>query len=300
MCLKNALAKCRKIFRTPCTILIAPLVAVIAVLLMKIFVTRFSWDSISSLGTMLLAITSFYTVREMGKSREQALKPDLIILKPNESYTFRWIPNETLQPITRPKLSNNQPDQCGTRMPIFRLKNIGNGPAKKIEIVWNLTGDSINSIVESSEILKKYNPSIQQGILYISNTTVRYDLSFENKMSITHDYCISSPSNDFIEIIKMPSWIMAGLEIQLIALPRPNQFGPVKLAEIEVNLKYLDTNGKIHDQVFFIDPRLTYIPDNFGSADIPIDAIHHSADNIRGHITFLVNERSTTDSLTET
>ena len=254
------------------------------------------WLELSSIATLSIAVLSFFNLREMQIGREDASKPHLILLRPKESYTFRWIPSENLQPIIRPELNEGRSDQYGTRLPVFWLKNIGCGPAKNICIKWSFEDQNIESIINSSEIMQQYNPEIRDQMLHISNNSDNgYALSFSERMSSHKDYCISSPSDDFLEPIIIPHEIEANLEIRLIAMERPQQFGPVKLPSIILNLAYEDTTGKGYKQKCYIDSRLTYLPNDFGSSAIPLDQSHLSPSNLRGHITFFTKEAQLTN-----
>jgi|GEM_PF-6610960 len=252
------------------------------------------WTSIGSLATLAAALATFYTVKEMKKAREQALEPYLIILRPNELYKFRWVPAETLQPIIRPELPENKPDQYGTRLPVFRLKNIGNGPAKNIEITWAITESDAESIVAMSTVLRRYDAKVKDKCLNLTRqdkgVTNGCTLNFADQTTSTIDYCISSPNSDFIEPIKMPHEIEASYELRVIASERPIDFGPMSSPAIDISIKYESSDGKKYEKFFTITPSFTYLPDLMGSSENPIQREFFSSDNIRGTISFFVSE----------
>lgn len=77
------------------------------------------WDIISSIGTVLAAIATFVTVREMRRSRKDAINPDLYI----EQKTISFKPNADDYFFISDEYK-------------FELFNLGNGPAKDVQVKW--------------------------------------------------------------------------------------------------------------------------------------------------------------------
>src|SRR3546814_6848605 len=66
------------------------------------------------------------------------LQPDVLLLEPQHLYTLTWDPPNTLQIVTRPKLRDGEDLPEGTRLPVFRLKNLGDAVAQDLTIKWQV------------------------------------------------------------------------------------------------------------------------------------------------------------------
>lgn len=208
-----------------------------------VFIITLNWifpaigGALAIIATFLTAFATLFTVREMKKSREQSAKPYLVILKPADSYEFRWIPIENIEINIKPISTNS--DQIKYERPIFGLKNIGNGPAKNITIEWHIQGEKIETIVLNSELLQRFNAHIESNLMLTltQKDLIRQFPCLDLIKSPPLSYCIASPTTDFIDKIKIPSEIMTSIGFRIIAMgPRP--FGWKKGPKLKLAISY--------------------------------------------------------------
>lgn len=252
------------------------------------------WQILASAGTFLAVGATYLTVREMKKGREQTLTPHIIIKEPNERYQFRWVPLENLQPIISPLLPEGNQTQSQTRLPIFQLINIGQGPATDIRIDWKFTESTLEKMVEESTILKKYECILNENALSISRkdngSSVTYSSNISDAAQSIVDYCLPSSTNHSLQKIQIPSDIESRYELRLLTLPRPNDLTVIKLENIYLLVTYSSIDGRTHTQSFVVESSILFLPDLVGSSQNSVNNVHFSSDNIRGDITFKVKK----------
>ncbi len=77
--------------------------------------------------------------------------------------SYNQIPGEDVQINIRPILIDRT--QIEFELPVFRLKNIGNGPARNITIQWSIQGENINTIALNSDVLRNFDAHIESGLM---------------------------------------------------------------------------------------------------------------------------------------
>lgn len=273
----------------------------IILLLLGIIVSGFAafytgkLDLINSMGTLLLALATIYIVYEMKRAREQSIEPTLFILEPvYKTYEYRWIPLENLSPITKPELKKDEANRYDSRLPVFRLKNIGAGPAKDIDLTWSIQADL--SLLLNSDFLQKYHPQMKDASfsLQINNNSVTngYSLYYSHLMETHVDYCIASPSSDFVEAIEIPSKVFAVYELFLLSLPRPSNITVIPCPDIHLLITYKDLHNKQYKKELIINSHLTVLPNEVSSDTNAVLKEFFHEDNLRGYITFWVREKN--------
>ncbi len=255
-------------------------------------VLQWQWNTIAlligSIGTLAIAFVTYKTVLEMKKNREQNIAPNLFVLPPLYKYQFRWIPLENLQSIISPQLAKDVIETPESRLPVFRLKNIGSGPAKNIKLEWSLIEQSINNICSNSQILKKYNVNLGSRLISISNNTNSWSTCYADQFLQTIDFCIPSYNPEFTDSIEMPSEIEGSYTIRLMTIDKPNDFNFLIAPTINLSINYEDLHGKQYKKNFLVESTLMYLPDNVSSDKNSVKTTNFSPDNIRGTITFKV------------
>ncbi len=98
------------------------------------------WELMSSIATTLAAIATFVTVREMRKGRKDMITPDLYIEQ--KGISVEW------------KVVKEDPYYFYKKENAFDIYNLGNGPAKDINVMWenNVYERISKSIVEGVDI----------------------------------------------------------------------------------------------------------------------------------------------------
>ena len=242
--------------------------------------------------TLLTAYATWFTVKEMRRGREQANTPFLIVLEPEYKYQFRWIPLEDIQPIIKPKAKN-----VTNRLPIFRIKNIGNTPAINIKIYWEMDGDDLENIIRKNSILKKFNAKINSKRFSISKNENEYKSEFcqpcFDKASSILDYSIASPGTNFIQALPVPNEINSSYIIRLMAVQRPSSLSKLITSSIKLKIAYEGMDGRKYQESFTIESTFLFFPDNITGENHP-DNKYFSPDNIRGDITFKVKRSENT------
>lgn len=248
-------------------------------------------DLINSMGTLLLALATIYIVYEMKKARGQNIEPTLFILEPvYKRYEYRWIPLEDLSPSTKPELKKDEVDRYDSRLPVFRLKNIGTGPAKDIDLTWSIKTDLSGLL--SVEALQKYHPKIENNTfsLQLNNQSVRKD--YLHLMQMHVDYCIASPSSDFIETVEIPIKVFTAYEFFLLTLPRFDKISVIQCPDIHLVITFLDLHNKKYEKELVITSDFTFLPNEASSQTNVVSQEFWHDDNLRGYITFWVKEKN--------
>ncbi len=62
-----------------------------------------NWTAVSGFATVIAALVTLLTVREMREDRNQRLAPELIVLPPDFRFIVRWVPREGIQAVMRPE-----------------------------------------------------------------------------------------------------------------------------------------------------------------------------------------------------
>jgi len=252
-----------------------------------------AWPSLSKLiglSTILGLIGIWFRILEARKNRTQNILPEIIISKPLNNYHFRWIPSQDLQPIIEPMYLKGKEIAHESRLPAFVLKNIGIGAAKNIKITWNIMGDNLKNIVTNSDILKKYNPLINQRIFGLKHNAKQWEATYSDQADSFIDYTAATQSTDFREEIIMPFQIESSYGIRAATLTRLESIDFLKLPKIKLAVTYNDIKGKKYQKYFLITSSLMFIPDNVSSDSNTVENKYFSFDNIRGIISFNIKE----------
>lgn len=249
-------------------------------------------SAVGSIATFIVALTTCRTVSEMKKSREASIHPELIVLAPIYKYDFRWIHLEDLSPIIRPELHSDEKNKYDSRLPVFRLKNIGNSAAKNIRITWSIEGESLEEAVSKNQILQTYHLEFLSGTYKMSRSqneilTNNEHSHFENEET-SLDYCVASPQNDFVDELKMPEKISANYVLRLAASERSENITVISAPNINIKLQYYGVDGREHERNFVITSNYWYLPDSVSSDTNTISKEFINPDNTRGFITFKI------------
>lgn len=233
---------------------------------------------VAALAAFITALASICTVREMKKQRQQSIKPHLIILNPVNKYELRWFPLHDAEVKVHPILPNGH--EIAYERPIFRLKNIGYGPAKIITLEWKIRGDQIDTIVMNSALLSNFRTRIETGIIYIvqrGTSEILIPFPISDTFTLTLPYCIASPGTDFVDNITIPSQIMTSIAFRIIA-KQPEIFSTINGPCIDLTLSYEDFENKTKKTSLVIKSFFRRFFDN------------DSTNNITGELIFSVIE----------
>lgn len=107
-----------------------------------------------------------------GKEQSGGGLVNFVLLQPANEYEMVWDPGRSLQIITRPRLANGEEPPAGSRLPCFRLKNIGSAVAEQIEVSWKTDlPKSAEEFFPAAERFAAYKPTVAEGMLALEATT---------------------------------------------------------------------------------------------------------------------------------
>jgi hypothetical protein len=228
----------------------------------------------------------------MRRARSQAIKPELIVLPPIYRYDFRWIPSKNLQIIIRPELREGEENQYSTRLPVFRLKNIGSGPALNIKCYWSVQGERVETVFMGSSVFSQFSPNVLDRMFSFSLRTddsniVSCSTYCSDYESIEIPYCIASQTTELVDALPMPNGIAGSVNIRLSLGERSNIVEFLSGPSVEITLEYNDVYGREHRRHFLVESRFMVIPDTGGLT--PVQALQEkNLANIRGSVRFSV------------
>ena len=244
---------------------------------------------------IIVAFLTLFIVLEMRRTRSLAIKPELIVLPPIYRYDLRWIPLENLAIIIRPELRKDENNRYDTRLPVFRLKNIGSAPALNIKCDWSTVGEPVEAVFMESNAFSQFSPSVRNGLFSLHQRTNEEATSSQaryccDRESTEIPYCIASPTKEFVDALEMPSGISGSVETRFVAGDRPNTFAFLSGPALEISLEYNDVDGREHRRRFLVESKLHYITDDVASQGEVwgVDKRYRNPANIRGSIRFYV------------
>lgn len=250
--------------------------------------------AISTVGTLAIAGLTYSMVKEMKKTRENAIQPFLVLLAPKNRFFLQWLPKEFLCPIV--SISSNNKENHPKNFPVFGLKNIGNGTARNIKVSWKINDNGINDILSKSARLNQYNARLSQEpytgkeVLMIGSKN-NFFLNVEDSYSQEIEYCpTSSSSKDFRELDMSPS-LLESFNFRIVNIQKPEDIDKaIELPDIEVQFDYEDFGGKRFIRRYMIKSAFYYVPDNGDWFTKSIAQEYYDENNIRGYFSFTVRD----------
>lgn len=189
-------------------------------------------------------VAYFKTVWALHKEREKRVGPDIILLAPSLTYSTVWDPPNSLQIITEPKLPHGQEQPLGTRMPVFRIKNVGHSVAKHVALRWRIIeGFSLDQITMHSARMQKFGYQVRGNSTRSQQT--RGDLTTAilstqaRSGTETLPYLMVQPEQDSFEFTAVPFSVFEACEIYFAAtIPNDKPYQSVVLnCEVEITCK---------------------------------------------------------------
>ncbi|KSU63659.1 hypothetical protein AS034_05270 [[Bacillus] enclensis] len=190
---------------------------------------------ISGIGALFASIAALATVREMKKQREDSIRPEIVLSE--EKYSIEYSESDDLPIFIS--------ERKGLDIPIYiMMKNIGVGPAKKIDMKWDF---NFQNCVE---------------LLYCKGEYYRYlknhnEKQFETKkhgyftVEDLDSYSISILGEKKEIEIRLPSSYVQILSIMINEFYMSQEIR--NLPNLELNLKYFDSHwNELVDKVTII------------------------------------------------
>jgi hypothetical protein len=253
----------------------------------------FDWVIFTSLCTFLAALATLATVREMRQGRIQSLSPQIVLLPPDHKYAFRWIPQEDVSILIRPEAHPTIAIDKLTRLPVFKLKNIGIAAAQNITFRWHLSDqEEVFRLIDKADTLKEFSP--QKSNEYISLTrntpggTTSWSVVLKSTETITIPYLTTSPTSDVTERLVIPDRILNNLCFRFISETRPIDWTEISGHNILVDVEYYDLASRRHIRRFSVESELFFMPDAVQSSTNSVEQKYHHPSNLRGTLKFRV------------
>jgi hypothetical protein len=253
------------------------------------------WNIGASIGTLVLALLTFFMVLEMRWARLKDVFPELILLPPVYRYNFWWVPERNLQPIITPELKKNESNRYETRLPVFGLKNIGSSTALDVSLDWWIDTDTKIPELIKKRHLQAYSAAIMGELVHIEKKHDGGSSGYGSKCllqeSDSFPYCVASPKDDFLQPASLPTGVCGAYELFLIEKQRPAGLlgvNFIKVEDIIVEIKYRNLDNKEFRRAFRVTSELMYLADSVGSPDNEVEPAFYSEHNMRGSIHFHV------------
>ena len=187
------------------------------------------------LGAVLLFATACKIEWELLREKENKLGPDIILLPPKHRYSTVWDAPKSLQIVTRPNIASNETEPLGTRMPVFRIKNVGHAVAKNLTLKWRINEVfSLDEITMNSPRMKKYGYQVRGNSTKSSQTQGNLTTAIlSNQASIGTaklPYLVVQPNQEDSTFTEMPISVFEACEIYFAAnIPNDNPYQSVEL-----------------------------------------------------------------------
>lgn len=194
------------------------------------------------IGVICFVIAGFWYLKTAEHTDSSAPNANFVLLPPNHSYSLDWDPPNNLQIITRPKLAVGENPPSGSRLPCFRLKNIGESVAEDISIEWKTKfTHPLEKLILTSPRLLKFNPSIEKGFITLTinsqtgqnSWSVKYDEIAVSKIP----YLAPEINNESDTPICIPSDLWALIEFLIVAI-LPEQILATSKAELIITVQW--------------------------------------------------------------
>lgn len=182
----------------------------------------------------------YFVVAERPSSSSQEV--NFVLLPPSHSYSLDWDPPQNMQMITKPKLDEGEKHPGGSRLPCFRLKNIGRSVAENLSVQWQARFSSpLEKFILASTRLQKFSPSIENGLLTLrvrSGTTENSWGASYNEIAVSQiPYLAPTLDNEKYTLICTPSDLWTSFEYFIAAtLPMPT--GAATSAELTITVQW--------------------------------------------------------------
>ncbi len=256
-----------------------------------------NWQTINLLSTFLvalaafiLAFVSYVIVKELKQNRILSIIPRLIMLSPQQEYSFKWLPNDDSPPEIRSTTLNYN---IITGLPVMLLKNIGRGPAKNIKIKWSLDSDAIEHIFARNDLLNKYHIKLMDNyaVFFEDSNYVKtkFAIQCRDHDSSELDYCITSHDNEYTDKIFIPESIQGCYLIRLMAMERMNQsYAFVPAPTIKIAIAYQDLEGNRYFHKFLLESIFIFSGEDLVTDINTIMKESFNPDILRGKVRFKI------------
>lgn len=218
-----------------------------------------------------------------GKHRGAAL----VFFKPADKYSLTWDPPQDIQIITQP---GNQDSARITRLPIFRIKNLGASVLRDVKIEWEVPKELLSAAVRESERMKRFDVLITDQNIEITKTSPhgvnKWFSNFAYKDETKIEYISPQIDNDSYLDAPIPPMIFSVLEVFAVSqLPLSPPFSSV-VADFSVKISYKEDgkDNKINQTIRMI-ARSTR-PSSNGRIMIPMGGIMRDPPEIMAEIDF--------------
>lgn len=221
--------------------------------------------------------------------RKWSKKSDVLLLEPTHIYTLVWDPPNDLQIITRPILANGETELLGTRLPVFRIKNLGAEVMHEISIFWKIQAKTnIEETILSSQRVQRFNPSIAGDMFNIClNNGSGAGVTYRKESTSAIKYLAPTIDNETYSFIQIPPGIWACIELLAIAtIPDLPLFSTVSF---EINAEISCKQPKVKPSKYLVTSRIhSNKPGGTGVIKIPIGGIMREPPEVMAEVRFNV------------
>lgn len=220
---------------------------------------------------------------------------NLLLFPPKHNYTLTWDPKHSLQIITRPSLREGEkpPD---SRLPIFRLKNLGKEVLRDVKIDWEISHDLFPKSSFTAERFKNFYTSIENNLVSIGHIKEGiheesvYPISFQE--TSLFEYISPQIDNDTYKEVDIPIALYHVLETLFVTeIPQQCSIGQTVSAKLQVKISYVENGKKL--EISYIVTALARSTKPWcigGSMLIPIDGKMREPPEVMADIKFTVSK----------
>lgn len=220
---------------------------------------------LSGIGTFISSIIAIYTLREVIKQRLSTYKPEILIksfivyinkspleLKPDELLLYKTNNFNEYKKNPEESICKEFSESC-----LYKVENLGFGPAKKIKLTWNYDTKKALDILEKMfpdrYYFNQYQPLKYYFLVDKSNADYHFSLMNQNVTSQSTDYLTPINIKEHSHYHSIPNEIILThylyyiFKNNLINTSNENCYGDDdfrKLSKPQLKIEYEDINGK--------------------------------------------------------